>query len=396
MTLAQQTIDRLKQSNELRVQAGVISMDDTRVKVLEDMLTRVEMELVGVDSLQFSTDEILKGIPAKDQASMDDASAYTLRQLEDFDRTVREVEYADIDYLAWMPVIAPPVGATKHTFFLNDLQGKYKRISGSAMDLPLSHISGEEHSVTIVMGGGAIEWNQQELDSANFANVEMSARKARAIRRAYLENIATLVVFSDNTLVGLDTSDIDEAALADTVDDPNSISTGTGLKYWVNKSGREIVADLTGMRKTISTGTLGRWGGPLVDVQAGSPNSFTLILPLAAYHVLLEKYMHTSAGGTNITVWEYLNTEMGRLATGITRYRVIHDFDSMFNSGTVPGVMMVPNDPEAFAFVRPKDLTPLPVQFRGLSMLIPYYDYFGGLKLIRDKALLKRYNVQAA
>ncbi|MBU2648520.1 DUF2184 domain-containing protein [bacterium] len=395
--LAVETIERLKTSNELRFQAGVVSMDDTRVKMLEDSLTRIEMEFVGIDSTQFSVDDILGDtIKVKEGESLDDASRFTQRQLEDFDREVKEVEYGDIDYLKWLPVTSVPIGAQKHTFFLGDMQGSYKRITGSAMDLPVSHISGEEHSIKIEMGGGSIDWNQQEMDAATFAGVPLEIEKVRSVRRAYLENIASLIVYGNDNLIGFDTSLITEAALADSVANPNSVSS-TALKYWVNKIGREVVADIASMRRAISNATLGRWGGPAIDTGvAGSTSSFTLITPLESINYLFDLYMHTTAGGTNTTAWAFLNSPEGKLATGVTQYRVIHAFDAMFNSNTVPGIMMVPNDPAAFSFVRPKDLTPMPVQFRGLSMVIPYYDYFGGMKLIRDKALLKRYNVEAA
>jgi len=396
-SLAKETIGRLKESGELRIQAGIGSMDDTKVKVIQDMLTRVDLEMAGIDSDQFSVDDILEGVTyAKEDHSMDDASAYTARQLEDFDYTRRDVEYADIDYLSWFPVISPKVGATKHTFFLEDMQGEFKTITGASTDLPLSHISGEEHTANIIMGGGSIEWNQQELDSANFGNVDVQGRKGRSIVRAHLEWLAARIVVSQDGLVGFDTDGIDEAALADSVVNPNTVS-GTALKYWINKDGREIVADLIGMRDAIYTGTLGRWGGTTVDVGIeGSMTSFTLTMPLAAVSVLFKKYMHSTDGGTRETVWEYLQSPMGKMATGITRYRVIHGFTSAFSSNTVPGIMLTPNDPNAFRFLQPKSLTPLPVQFKNLSMMIPFYAYFGGLEIIRNKALVKRYNVQAA
>ena len=105
--------------------------------------------------------------------------------------------------------------------------------------------------------------------------------------------------------------------------------------------------------------------------------------------------MHTEAGGTNITVWEYLTSDAGKRATGITSYFTVLDFDTAFNSGTDSGFMLMPNSDQAFSFVKVLDLTPNPVQFQGLSMIVPYYDYFGGLKLIRSKALIRRRSIQA-
>lgn len=396
--IAQQTIERLKLSNELRFQAGVSSMDDTRVGTIEDMVTRIELEFAGIDSTQFSRDEILNnGADLNDSvdiASMDDISRFTARQLEDFDRTIREVEYGDIDVLKHLQVTSIPVGPTQHTFFLNDLKGKYKRITGAARDLPVSSISGQEHTIKVEMGGGSLEWNKQELDSADFANVPLEMEKVRAVKRAYLEDIRTLTVAGNDNLEGLMSTDIDEAAVDDTVENPNTVS-GAALKYFINKTGREIVQDFTRARTAINVGTEGRWGGPLAPTGLEqNPASFACMLPLSAFNALMDTYMLTSAGGTSQTTWDYLQSFNGMNATNITKWAVILDFDDAF-SGSAAGFMLLPNTTEAYSFVKPLDLTPLPVQFLGLSMIIPYYDYFAGLKLIRNKALVRRNGIQA-
>jgi hypothetical protein len=402
--LAQQTIQRLEASNELRVNAGVISMDDTRVKMIENLISRSELEMKGLDGVEISNEAIMgKTIDAKvsmdeadKQVSMDDLSRFTDRQLEDFDRTIREVEYGDIDLLRHLQNTTIPRGATQHTFPLTDLQGKYKRITGSAKDLPTSHISGQEHTIKVEMGGGSLEWNIQEMDAANFANIPYEAEKARAVRRAYLQDIYDITIRGNDNLEGLMTTDIDSAAVADSVDNPNTVA-GAALKYWINKTGREIVEDLADARIAIHTGTEGRWGGPFIDDGLeGNRSSFTCLLPLAAMNALYKVYMNTSAGGSSPqTTWAYLNSPQGRAATGITNYKVALDFDSAFQSDTAAGFMLLPNDPNAYSFVKAAELTPLPVQFQGLSMIIPYYDYFAGLKLIRNKALVRRYSIQA-
>lgn len=407
--LAQRAIERMAYSRSFREDAGIASMDDTKVKMYEDLLTRVELELAGFDGVSMDTADILDkdigldvsrmGVAPVDHASMDDFSAFTDRQLEDFDRTMRDVEYGNIDWMPAMQNITIPRGATKHTFKLDDLQGEYKRITGSSRDLPVSHISGEEYSINVELGGGALEFNIQELDAANFAGLPLEAKKARAVRRAYLQDLDTLGVntsdFNPN-LVGLMTSDIDSAAVADTVENPNTV-TGAALKYWVNKTGREIVQDLADARIAIHTGTEGRWGGPFQMDNLGDSNraTFTCALPLLALNTLYKIFMLTSAGGTSQTTWSYLNSLEGIQATGITNWQVILDFDNSFNSGAAAGFMLLPNDPEAYAFAKAADLTPIATQFQGLSMIVPYYDYYGGMKIIRNKALVRRYSIQA-
>lgn len=392
--LAVQTLDRLKQSNELRVNAGITSMDDTRVKKIIDNLTRTELELAGIDSSQFSMDAILNsGAGIKSGASMDDASRFTARQLEDFDRTLREVEYGDVDILKHLNVTSIPVGATQHTFMLNDVQGDYKRITGSARDLPTSHISGEESTIKIEMGGGSIEWNQQETDAYDFAGIDYNVEKVRAVRRAYLQDIKDITVFGNENCEGLMTYDIDEAQVADSVKNPNNV-TGIDLKYWINKTGREIVNDITKARQAIHVGTEGRWGGPLYSSGLeGNTQMFTLEVPLQAFNALMDTYMTENYNPQ--TTLDYLLSDAGKRATAVEKIVVILDFDSAFNGGTDSGFMLTPNDSNAYSFVKPLDLTPKPVQFVGLSMVIPYYDYFGGMKLIRNKACIRRRSIQA-
>ncbi len=409
--LAQKAIEKMGYSRSYREDAGITSMDDTKVKVYEDLLTRVELEMAGLDGVNIDTQTILdKGISTDitkmgavslDQnTSMDDLSAFTDRELEYFDQQMRDVEYGNIDWMPSLQNTTIPRGATKHTFKLDDLQGEYKRITGSSRDLPTSHISGEEYSINIEMGGGALEFNIQELDAANFANLPIEARKARAVRRAYLEDLNTLGINTNDAnpnLVGLMTSDIDSAEVADSVENPNTV-TGAALKYWINKIGREIVLDLTEARIAIHTGTNGRWGGTFTDDNLSESNraTFTCCLPLLSLNALYETYMNTSAGGSNPqTTWDYLTSIQGRRATGITQFQVILDFDGSFNSGAAAGFMLLPNDSEAYSFVKAADLTPVATQFQGLSMIIPYYDYYGGMKIIRNKALVRRYSIQA-
>ncbi len=409
--LAQETIGRLAESSEFRFNAGVKSMDDQKVKKYEDLLTRVELEIAGLNGVDISTEQILnKGIKTNiedygassvDNVSMDDLSAFTDRELEHFDQVMRDVQYGNIDWMSKLQNTMIPVGATKHTFKLDDLQGDYKRITGSAKDLPTAHISGTEHSINVEMGGGSLEYNIQELDAANFAGLPLEAKKARAVRRAYLQNMNELGVNASDVnpnLVGLMDSSIDSAAVADTVADPNGISTGAALKYWINKIGREIIEDITDARIAIHTGTEGRWGGYFPDdgLDESNRSSFTLCLPLLAMNALFKTYMNTSAGGSNPqTTYDYLTSVQGRRATGVTQLQVILDFDGAFNSSAAAGFMLLPNDTEAYSFVKAAELTPVATQFQGLSMVIPYYDYYAGMKIIRNKALVRRYSIQA-
>jgi hypothetical protein len=224
--------------------------------------------------------------------------------------------------------------------------------------------------------------------------------QVRAIRRAYLENIYDLVINGNDKLKGLIGS-VSEFAVADTVANPNTVS-GTALKYWVNKIGREVVNDWIQARIKIATLTKSRWGGPEAGGQPeagndGNPSGFTGFVSQDGYYQMIDKYMTSDDGGDRPeTVWSYLNSPKGKMQTGISEYVIVHKFGSAFQSGTKNGFMVLPNSPDAYSFEKPLDLTPKPVQFRDLKMIVPYYDYFAGMKLIRDDALVGYYDIAAA
>jgi len=359
---------------------------DSKLNMLEDSLTRVELELGGID-----TSNAQPG--ALSGKSMDDGSSFQVPDVIHFDKMFREQEYADIDLLSKLQTTSTiPVGKIEQRFFIDDYVGEYKRAKASANDAPLVSLKGESYSVNVEMGYGAITWDQQEMDTATFSGRPLDMMRVRAIRRAYLENIYKLVIFGDDKLKGLMNGGIDIFQVADTVINPNS-ATGTAKKYWVNKTGREIVNDLTKARETIALATQSRWGGAtagLMNGVKGNSSSFTCLISQSAYYVLLRKFMTGEDGGSSLplTAWEYLNTTNGKLATGITEYVIVHEFDKAFNSGTDSGFMLLPNSTEAYSFERPLGLTAKPVQFVDLMMKVPYYDYFAGLKLIRDKSIV--------
>ena len=201
-------------------QALGFSLDDgTKVAQYCSGLFKIEAELSGVDSKSFSMDQSMKGF------SLDDDSFFTSRALENIDATVRFWKSTvqlllRVDLTPWKNDI--PVGINIHTWQFYDFTGKYKRSQANNTDLPTAQVKGVEDKVIIHPGTGAIGWNRMELDAAQFANAPLEATKAKAIFRAYGENIHQLMIDPERTGEDFDTnpllkgwmrSDIDEFAV---------------------------------------------------------------------------------------------------------------------------------------------------------------------------------------
>ncbi len=386
MDIIENTLDYIKNSYEVRrqIESGQASFDSL-CNVIEDGVARAKFELRGLNTDGVKVNQMLG------KESFDDGSSFQVPDTVHFDQIFREQEYADIDILKNLQQTSTiPVGAVESRFFIDDYVGEYKRAKASATDLPTISLKGTPYPINVEMGHGSINWDQNELDQAAFSGRPLDMIRVRAIRRAYLEDIYNLVINGNEKLKGLLSGDITISQVADTVANPKAVA-GAALKYWINKLGREIVGDLIAARKAVALATQSRWGGPIGNFNTGvegNPSAFTCLVSQKAYFVLLEQRMHSVDGGTNLSVWAHLHSPDGILETGIDRYVVVHDFDSAFNSGTDAGFMILPNSSDAYSFEKPLDLTAKPVQFKDLIMKVPYYDYFAGLKLIRDGALI--------
>ncbi len=367
------------------------SLDDgTKVAQYCSGLFKIEAELNGVDSKSFTMEQTMKGF------SLDDESFFTSRALENIDATVRFIKYTDLpllrdDVTPWKNDI--PVGINIHTWQFYDFTGKYKRSQANNTDLPTAQVKGVEDKVIIHPGTGAIGWNRMELDAAQFANAPLEATKAKAIFRAYGENIHQLMIDPTRTgedydtnplLLGWMRSDIDEFAVP---------ATGTAsATFWAAKDGRLIADDLNFARQKISLGTRGRYG--IVDpgkfgLENGVSANLNLLIGQKGYEILTDKYMFSSAGANNQTVLGYILSAEGRARLGINQVTVVPQLDLAFDTYTDDGFILYANDPEVVQFGKPLDLTPVPVQFNGLNMSIPYYDYYAGMLLYLKKGAVR-------
>lgn len=375
--------------NDYRTQQELpFSLDDgTRIANFVSGLFKIEAEMNGVKSESFSQDQLLKNW------SMDDDSFFTSRALENIDKTVRFWLYTDLPFLTTVPYKNDiPVGVSRHTWQYYDFTGSYKRSQANNTDLPTAQIKGVEDSIVIHPGSGVIGWDRMELDSAQFANAPLEATKAKALFRAYSENIHTLMI---DPAVGEDINPLLKGWMRSDISEFAVPATGTSSStYWVDKTGRNIADDLNFGRQKISSGTRGRYGivQPVkYGLDSGVSANLTLAITLDGFDILSQKYMFTGAGASNQTVLDYIQSPEGISRLGIMQIIVVPQLGGKFNSGTEDGFILYVNDSDVLQFAKPLDLTPLPVQFNGLSISIPYYDYYGGM-ILYLKAGAVRFN----
>ncbi len=343
-----------------------LSMDNGNdVAVLRQNLTRIEMEANGFDG-----------------ASMDSDSLMRVMDLAHWDPKQYLVEYPDLDLIRSFPVNrTPPPGTMKIGYQMTDSKGEWRRIAQGAQDLPQSAVDGTEHWSDVIMSGGAIQYNVQELDKARLSNIPLEAMKMRAMRRSYDEFVQKLILDgdSDNANVkGMMTSSIDEfTGLASGT--LNGASTDAQKRLWANKTGWALIDELKYAKNKIVNATKGRWGR----------SGMTLWVSLPNYERMAEARLHEDYNAD--TVLDYVTGRRGKTVLGIDRVIVVVEFgdNTPFASDTLDGFMLGPYNAEAAELFVPMEMTTRPIQVVDLAFKVPAYAYTGGLVIRRPKAFVR-------
>jgi hypothetical protein len=384
--LAVEAVDYIRNSYEAQRNLGLDNgSKDAKMNMIVDSLTRAELEFNYINTDNLRSESILG-------KSLDSGMVNHVPDITGYDRTLRFNEYADVDILKHMQVTnTMRVGEKEQDFIIDDFAGEYKRLTSASANLGNITLDGQSYKIKSEMGGGSISWTQEDIDVATRSGRPLNMMLVRGIARKYLENIYDLVVYGNDKIKGLMNSNITELDVAETRDNPNGVA-GAALKYLENQSARELVKIFTQPRIEIAKNTQSRWGGAMAGIDTGvdgNPSSLTCFIAQKAYWVLVDKLMTDASGGDRpYSVWSHLHSSEGMKQTGITKYVIVHAFDDSFANKTSAGFMVLPNSQEVYSFEKPLDLTPKPVQFMDLKMIIPYYDYFAGMKLIRNNACI--------
>lgn len=123
----------------------------------------------------------LQDVGRQDEAT----SIFFARQLEHVRAQALEVKKAPLEAFQVFPVQTDiPVGAESAVVRIFDSVGTAKIISNYADDLPRVNVAAKEESVKVFLIGDSYGYNEREIQNAQFANVNISARKALMARRA--------------------------------------------------------------------------------------------------------------------------------------------------------------------------------------------------------------------
>ena len=180
-------------------------------------------------------------------------AVFFARQLEYVKSQTYDVKRANLNALTIMPVsteINP--GATTVTYRQFDTVGMAKVIANYGTDLPRADLVGKEFTSPIRTIGNAYGYNVQEIRSAMYAGMNLTARKALAATRAHQEKINQLAFTgdADHGLPGLlSNANIPEVTL---------LADGTGTsKAFSTKTPDKIVRDVNALINKVITQSKG-------------------------------------------------------------------------------------------------------------------------------------------
>lgn len=210
-------------------------------------------------------------------------SVFFARQLEYIKTQTYDVKRPKLNALMLMPVsTAIPEGATTHTYVQYDQVGMAKIIAHYANDLPRADVSGKEFTNPIRSIGNSYGYNTQEIRSAIYAGVNLTAKKAMAAVRAQ-EELINRLAFSgdaDHGLPGLFTNA--------NVPSVTILNDGTGAsKAFSTKTAAQIVRDVNSVINKI------------VTQSQGIHNATDVWLPVDQY-ALLASTQNSAASDTTI------------------------------------------------------------------------------------------------
>ena len=300
---------------------------------------------------------------------MDNASpgVFLERQLEHILPRVYQKTYAEIPYTRLVTVTnVVPEGADTFKYELWDHTGDFDLIADYGDDPPMSDVLRGEITNNIRGFSGGFKYSTGELRKAQFAGVNLEARKAIATRTSYEQraNRTALFGYAGTGLRGLFNHPC--------VD--NIVVTGSANDAWFTSSATtpDQMLELLQMPVTyMVNGTR----------QVEKPD--TLLLPYTAYR----KASTTRINATNdTTVLEFFL----RTNPYITQVEPINELDpaNSFGNLSQPRMVVYKRSEEKVRFHIPMPLKFHPVQQKNLVYLVLAEAAFGGIELPYPKSML--------
>lgn len=301
---------------------------------------------------------------AKDMVRLDaDGSIFFTRQLEAISSRILEEPLEPLEYARFIPVSTEfPAGATNLTWREYKGYGQARMISDYAHDFPRSEVAGVEHTITQKPAGTSYGFSIMEIKRAQFAGVDLEARKARAAMRA-LEELIDRLAWNGDADYG-----IQGFLNYPGVNSFTPAGADANAKKWVNKTADQIIDDLNNL-------VLG------VDVPTnGIERINTILLPKAQMNIIKNKRVSSVS---DLTVYEWFKRNNPEISIEVLR--------SLKDAGGAGVDMIIGYDrsPEKLEFHLPVAMEMLEPEKKGLEYVVPMIAQIGGVTIYRPLSVIR-------
>lgn len=284
------------------------------------------------------------------------ASVFFARELDYVKSQSYDVEYPKLTALNIFPVSSEvDPGAETITYYSYDKVGLAKIISNYATDLPRADVKGKPTTAIIKSIGDSYGYSIQEMRASRMAGKSLDTRKAESARYQidYLNN---KIAWNGDAETGL------KGVLSEDNDVPRYViaNGASGSPAWADKTEDEILADITGMLRTMSETTKG----------VETPD--TLAIPESVYITLQNKRIE----GTASNLLSYIQSNIPDIVH-IERCPELEATSVETNPYALEGeggqsvAVLFKNDARKLSIENPLPFMQYPIQTQGLEVVVP-------------------------
>lgn len=234
-----------------------------------------------------------------------------------------------------------------------DLVGAAQLVENYATDFRRVDTSTGEFSAKVKAFGASVGMTFQDIRRARMANKPLEQRKFNAARRA--------ILLADDQAIALGNTQLGFTGVLNhpNVPEVSAVDIGGGVTQWENKTGEQIVADLSLGLSTILTQSNG----------VEQPNA--VVLPPTSYSVAALKTLTN----TSVTALQHFLKNQQSITS-------IESWAQLEAAGTSSSkrALFYKRDPDYLEHPVPQDFeTPVPPQWKGGEMETLFHSRFGGV-----------------
>ena len=302
----------------------------------------------------------------------EEASIFFARELDFVKAQSYDVEYPQLTALSTFPMSSEvDPGAETVTYYSYDKVGLAKIISNYATDLPRADVKGKPTTAIIKSIGASYGYSIQEMRASRMAGKNLDTRKAESARYQ-IDVLNNRIAWNGDAETGL------MGVLTEGNDVPLYVlaNGASGTTQWADKDADEVLADITGMLRTMSETTKG------VEV----PD--TLAIPESVYITLQSKRIE----GTDSNLLSYIQSNLPGI-TSIVRCPELEATSVETNPYAAEEdgqavMLLFRNDARKLTIENPLQFIQYPIQTQGLEVVVPCEARTAGAMIYYPMSLL--------